>query len=171
MTVYILWKYHILIHGQECFHITLGKCPEDEHIIFSVVLWDAHNSNTGTKVQDSFWETAANLFKTRHQLKVKNKQSIVIYQNKLHSYVLFYIWFFFCSIFIQFSETPKDILFVKKFILEDIFNFTMLFSGAYKIWKYKSFTKYSCFLKIIHHIQTPHKCLWISFWNIDQQEL
>lgn len=136
-------KYHILIHVQERFHITLGRCPEDEHnIIFSVVLWEAHNPNTGTNVQDSSWETAANLFKTRHPVNANNKQSIVIYQNKLHFCVLFYIWFFFSSIFKQFPETSKDILFVEKFILEDIFNFTTLFSRAYKIWKYKSSTKY-----------------------------
>lgn len=169
MTVYILWKYYILIHGQECFHITLGKCPEDEHVIFSVVLWEAHKLNMGTKVQDSFWETAANLFKTSHQLRAKNKQSIVTHQNKLHSYVLFYIWFFSVLFLYNFQKHLKTFCLLKNSYWK-IF-LTLLFSGAYKIWKYKSFTKYSCFLKIIHHIQTPQKCLWISFWNIDQQEL
>lgn len=37
--VHILWKYHVLIDVQEPSHITLGKCPEDEHnLIYSVVL-------------------------------------------------------------------------------------------------------------------------------------
>lgn len=95
-------KYHILIHAQERFHITLGRCPEDEHnIIFSVVLWEAHNPNTGTNVQDSSWETATNLFKTRHPVNANNKQSIVIYQNKLHFCVLFYICFFFSVLFLN----------------------------------------------------------------------
>lgn len=169
--MYILWKYHILIHVQELSHITLGKCPEDEcNIIYSVVMWEVHNSDADTKAQDSFWASAANIPETSHQVKAKNKQSVVTYQNKLHSYVLFYIWIF-LFYFIQFSKTSKDFLFVKKFIPEDIFNFTMLFSGACKIWKYKASTKYSCTLKIIHDIKTFHKLLLISLWNVDQQEL
>lgn len=87
--------------------------------------------------------------------------------------MLFYIWiylFYFYTIFKNIWRLLFVCLLVKKFILEDIFNFTMLFSGAYKIQKYKVSTKYFHTFRIIHHIKTLHKLLLISFWSTDPQE-
>lgn len=71
-------------------------------------------------------------------------------------------------------------MFVKKFILEVIFNYTMPFSGAYEIWKYKISEKYFLTLKIIHHMKSLHmkslhmkslhKLLLIIFCIIDSQK-
>lgn len=104
-------------------------------------------------------------------MKANKKQSIVIYQNKLHFCVLFYIWGVFLVLFLyNFQKHLKTFCLLKNSYWK-IFLTLLCYSAEHtKYGKINPPQSILVFFKKTHHIQTPHKLLWHSFWTIDQQE-